>query len=194
MKSIYFFVAFALFMMTGCKSDEKNAEEEKKRIFQIEKIDENTGLQQMQVSQIQQEITCNGKKYQFSVLREPAKDLPQVKSDMGLFLDNRITVKILRENGSKLFEKVFTKKDFAEYLTEEYLSHSVLEGLVFDDVSTSEKNVLTLVASVSYPMTDLYTPFSIVVSETGKMTLSLYEDKIEYTPLEENIENATGMN
>ena len=132
MKSIYFFVAFALFMMTGCKSDEKNAEEEKKRIFQIEKIDENTGLQQMQVSQIQQEITCKGKKYQFSVLREPAKDLPQVKSDMGLFLDNRITVRILRENGSKLFEKVFTKKDFAEIRTlckVKHTNHFLFHGM-----------------------------------------------------------------
>ena len=103
---------------------------------------------------------------------------------MGLFVDNKISVKILRENGTKLLEKVFTKNDFAAYLTTEYLSHSVLEGVVFDDEKTGEKNVLTLVASVSYPMTDLYTPFTVVVSDAGKITISNYEDKIEFTPLE----------
>lgn len=186
MKSVYFFVAFALLVLTGCKGEKKNSEEEKKRIFQVERVDENTELQQMQVSNIQQEITCKGKKFHLSVNREPGKDLPQVKSDMGLFLDNRISVKIVRENGTKLFEKVFTKSDFATYLSEEYLLRSVLEGIVFDDEKTNEKNVLTLAASVSYPMTDLYTPFTIVVSDAGKMSLMPYEEKMEYTPLEDN--------
>jgi len=184
MKSIYVLIAFALIALTGCKNEKKDAQEVQKRIFQVEHVDENTGLQQMQVSRIQQEITCKGKKYQLSVVREPSNELPHVKSDMGLFVDNKISVKILRENGTKLLEKVFTKNDFAAYLTTEYLSHSVLEGVVFDDEKTGEKNVLTLVASVSYPMTDLYTPFTIVVSDAGKITISNYEDKIEFTPLE----------
>ena len=186
MKLIYFFIAFAMFIFTACKSEKKNTEEEQKRIFQVERVSENTELQQMQVSHIQQDITCKGKKYLLSVSREPNKNLPQVKSDMGLFLDNQISVKILRENGTKLFEKVFTKSDFATYLSEEYLLRSVLEGIVFDDEKTSEKNVLTLAASVSYPMTDLYTPFTIVISDAGKMSLLPYEEKVEYTPLEDN--------
>jgi hypothetical protein len=41
------------------------------------------------------------------------------------------------------------------------------------------------VASVSYPMTDLYTPFTIVISDAGNMTISNYEDEIEYTPIEQ---------
>lgn len=188
MKSIYFCIAFGMVVLTSCKSEKKEIQEEQQRIFQVESVNEETGLQQMQVSRIEQAVNCKGKKYQLSVVREPSDELPQVKSDMGLFRDNRISVKISRENGTVLFEKVFTKNDFAAYLTPEYLSHSVMEGVVFDDEKTNEKNVLALVASVSYPMTDLYTPFTIVISDAGKMSISNYEDKIEFTPLEQAAE------
>ena len=186
MKQIIFMAFLAVGFMAGCKSEPKNPEEEHKRIFQVESVGEQTGLQQLQVSRIKQDIVCKDKKYQLIVEREPNPALPQVKSDMGVFLDNNISVRILRENGTKLFEKVFTKRDFANYLTEEYLSSSVLEGLVFDDVKTGKKKTITLVASVSYPMTDLYTPFSIVISDAGKMTISNYEDEIEYDPVVSN--------
>lgn len=190
MKQIYFIAALGIFFITACKSEKKDTQEEQKRIFQIESVDENTGLQRMQVSRINQEITCKGKKYQLFIEREPDENLPHVKSDMGLFVDNHITVKILRENGTKLFEKQFVKKDFSTHLPEQYLSHSVLEGLVFDDVKTAEENKLILAASISYPMTDLYIPFSIIISEDGKMSLEKDEDMGEFTPLEEDsVEN-----
>ena len=121
-----------------------------------------------------------------SIVRAPSDELPHVKSDMGLFADNTIHVKIIRENGSVLLEKIFTKKDFAGHLTEKYLTHSVLEGLVFDDVRTAEKNEITLAASVSYPMTDLYIPFTLVVSQNGSLSISKDEDMGEMTFLQED--------
>ena len=132
-----------------------------------------------------QEISCKGKKFTLMVERVPSDDLPRVKSDMGLFADNKIKVKITRESGTALFEKTFTKNDFASFLTEKFLANSVLEGLVFDDVRTDEKKEITLAASVSYPMTDLYIPFTIVVSQEGKMSLSKDEDMGELTPIDE---------
>ena len=88
------------------------------------------------------------------------------------FVDNQIKVKITRDNGTTLLEKTFTKKDFAAHLSEKYLKASVLEGLVFDDVRTAEKKEITLAASVSYPMTDLYVPFTLVVTQDGKLSIS----------------------
>ena len=109
----------------------------------------------------------------------------QVKSEMGVFLDNQIKVKITRDNGTALFEKTFTKKDFAAHLTEKYLKASVLEGLVFDDVRTPKKNEITLAASVSYPMTDLYVPFTLVVTQDGKLSVSKDESMGEMVAPEE---------
>ena len=162
--------------LAGCGEQKKDTKEEEKRIFQIETVNEKSGLQRMQVSRVNQEISCKGKKYQLAVERTPADDLPIVKSDMGLFADNIIKVKITRENGTSLFEKTFTKNDFAAHLSEKYLKRSVLEGLVFDDVRTNEKNEICLAASVSYPMTDLYVPFTLVVSQDGKLSISMDED------------------
>ena len=172
--------------LSGCGEQKKDNKEEEKRIFQIESVDEKSGLQRMQVSRVNQEISCKGKKYQLSVERTPADDLPKVKSDMGLFADNRISVKITRADGSVLFSKTFLKSDFASYLPESYLKRSVLEGIVFDDVTTIEKNEITLASSVSYPMTDLYIPFKLVIDSNGKMSIRKDEDMGEFTPIEED--------
>ena len=185
MKQISILAILLMGILTGCGSSQKDTKEEQQRMFQLESVDENTGLQRMQVSRIKQDIACRGKKFQLSVERTPDDKLPHVKSDMGLLVDNSIKVKITRENGTALFEKTFTKNDFSAHLPAKYLKRSVLEGLVFDDVRTNENKELTLAASVSYPMTDLYTPFTIVISDAGKMTISNYEDEIEYTPIEQ---------
>ena len=185
MKQIYLVAVLLMGILTGCGSNKKDAKEEAQRMFQLESVDENTGLQRMQVSRINQDIECRGKKYRISVERTPDDKLPHVKSDMGLFVDNSIKVKITRDNGTPLFEKTFTKNDFASNLPAKYLKRSVLEGLVFDDVRTAERKEVTLAASVSYPMTDLYIPFILTVSQDGKLSISKDEDMGEMTFLED---------
>ena len=181
MKQIYLISILLVGLLTGCGDSKKDTKKETQRMFQLESVDENIGLQRMQVSKISQEIVCKGKKYQLYVDRTPDEKLPQVKSEMGLFMDNRIQVKITRENGTSLFEKTFTKNDFAVYLPEKYLKRSVLEGLVFDDVRTGERKEIILAASVSYPMTDFYIPFVLQVSQDGKLTIQKDEDMGELT-------------
>ena len=186
MKQITIMAVLVMACMTGCTSDKKAKQEEVKQMFQLESVDENSGLQRMQVSRIRQEIACKGKKFQLAVERTPDDKLPHVKSDMGLFVDNSIQVKITRDNGTTLFDKAFTKNDFAAYLPEKYLKRSVLEGLVFDDVRSAEKKEIVLAASVSYPMTDLYIPFILVVSQDGRLSISKDEDMGEMTFLKDN--------
>lgn len=185
MKQFYLIIALVIASLSSCSEEKKNKQEEAKRIFQIESVDEKSGLQRMQISRVNQEIICKGKKFQLSVERTPDEKLPHVKSDMGLFVDNIIKVRITQSNGTSLFEKTFTKNDFASYLPEKYLKRSVLEGLVFDDVRTAEKKEITLAASISYPMTDLYVPFTLVVTQNGKLSVSKDEDIGEIKILEE---------
>ena len=176
MKQIYVMAALFLALTSGCKSEKKNAEEETRRIFQIESVDEHPGLQRMQVLRTHQDVVCKGAKFQVSIERTPSDNLPHVKSDMGLFVDNEIKVKIVRENGKALLDKTFTKNDFKAHLSEKYLKNSILVGLAFDDVRTAENNQITLAASLSYPMTDLYIPFTLVVSQDGKLSISKDEE------------------
>ena len=64
MKQIYILSLLLIGILTGCGSNKKDTKAETQRMFQLESVDENTGLQRMQVSQIKQEITCKGKKFQ----------------------------------------------------------------------------------------------------------------------------------
>ena len=120
MKQIYIIAALVMTFLTGCKNDNKTSKEEVKQMFQIESVDENTGLQRMQVSRINQDFSCKGKKFKLSIERVPSDELPRVKSDMGLFVDNIIKVKITRENGTTLFEKTLTNRDFSGHLSEKH--------------------------------------------------------------------------
>ena len=121
MKQIYIIAVLLVGLMASCKSDKKDTAEETKRMFQLESVEENSDLQRMQVSRINQSIECKGKKFQLTVERKPDESLPHVKSDMGRFIDNSISVKIARENGTTLFEKKFTKTDFAMHLPKKYI-------------------------------------------------------------------------
>lgn len=181
----YVFALIAVCLVVGCGGKKTDSPKEERQIFQIDSVDEHTGVQRMQVSHISQTVDYKGKKFKVLIDRIPDDALPVVKSDMGTFADNRVSVKIMRENGALFFSKTFTKNDFASYLPAEYLLHSVLEGVVFDDEKTLNNKKLTLAASVSYPMTDLYVPFTLVVSQNGNFSITKDEDMGELTPLEE---------
>lgn len=184
MKQFYFLIVVVLCIMTGCGGKKDIAGETEKHMYQIDSVDQVTGLQRMQVSRVNRDIIGGGKKYHLYVDRSPSDSLPRVKSDLGIFADNRIIVKITRDNGSTLFTKTFTKQNFSEFLPDHYLSNSILEGLVFDDEKTSKSNNIILAASVSFPMTDLYVPFSITITPDGKIAIQKDEDMGELPPLE----------
>lgn len=183
--TLFIFALMLVCALGGCSSKKAESKTEETQIFQVESIEENSEVKRIQESHINHTFTCKGKEFKLQVDRVPDNSLPLVKSEMGVFLDNRINVKILHANGRSLFTKSFSKKDFEAHLPAEFLSHSVLEGIVFDDVKTDENKEITLAASVSYPMTDLYVPFTLVVSQSGTLSLAKDEDMGELTPLGE---------
>lgn len=184
-KIVYYLAVLCACFMASCGKKQTDTKAEERQIYQMESVDENTGVQRMQESHINIPFTCRDKSYKLVVDRMADSSLPLVKSDMGTFYDNRIDVKILHDNGKSLFSKSFTKNDFSDHLTSDFLLHAVLEGVVLDDVKTAADKQITLAASVSYPMTDLYVPFTLVISQSGKLTLAKDEDMGELTPIEE---------
>ena len=67
MKQIYIFALLLMGILSGCGSNQKDTKEETQRMFQLESVAENSSLQRMQVSRINQEIACKGKKFQLSM-------------------------------------------------------------------------------------------------------------------------------
>ena len=183
MKQIYFLFVVLLVVMAACGGKKETSVDAEQLMFQIDSVDHVTGLQRMQVSRIDQHIVSGGKKYNLFIERAPSDSLPSVKSDLGIFADNRIVVRISRENGSRVFAKTFTKQSFSGFVSADHLRHFILEGVVFDEEKTREGKNIILAASVSYPQTDLYIPFSITITPEGKMSISKNEDMEELPPM-----------
>ncbi len=126
------------------------------------------GNQRMQVSNAEQTFAYKGKEYTSQVSRTPDESLPLVKNESGdTFVDNTISLRLLR--GSEvIYNKTFTKSDFATLIGSDFLSKSVLEGIVYN--KTTPQGIV-YAASVCYPQSDLFIPISITITADGHMTM-----------------------
>ena len=111
-----------------------------------------------------------GKQYQIEVSRTACDSLAMVKDETGQqFVDNRIVLKVIRQDGSVFCTKTFTKSAFNACLDDDYRKTGILEGFVFDKV---EGNHLFFAASVCHPQTDEYIPMVVTLSNFAEVGIS----------------------
>lgn len=113
-----------------------------------------------------------GSTYQIVTHREADKSLPVIVEGQGeKYYDNRISVRIVRKDGSVFFTRTFTKDDFASCVGASYRSNSALLGIVFDKAETDH---LVFAASVGSPdqSSDDYVPLVVRISRHGDVTMS----------------------
>ena len=123
----------------------------------------------MQPYSQQQDVAWLDKSYQVFINRVADDSLRMVQDETGQkFVDNRITLRVVRADGSVFFKKVFTKSTFDAQLDDDYRQTGILEGLVFDKV---DGNNLVFAGSVSHPQTDEYIPLVVTVSNFGNVTI-----------------------
>ena len=112
-----------------------------------------------------------GGKYSVKVERKADTSLPLAVDESGnKYYDNRITLTILRSDGSEFFRRTFAKSDFAEYVGDEYKDGALL-GIVLDHANG---DCLCLAASVGSPdkMSDNYVPLVMKISRVGGVTIT----------------------
>ena len=110
------------------------------------------------------------KQYQVEITRTADDSLKMVKDETGQqFVDNRITLRIIRTDGSIFCTKTFTKSAFDGCLDDDYRKTGILEGFVFDK---AEGNQLFFAASVCHPQTDEYIPMVVTVSNFGEVGIA----------------------
>ncbi len=123
----------------------------------------------MQPYDQKQDVEWLTKGYQVIINRQADDSLRMVQDETGQkFVDNRITLRIIRADGSVFFKKVFTKANFDAQLDDDYRKTGILEGLVFDKV---DGNSLVFAGSVSHPQTDEYIPLVVTVSNFGTVSI-----------------------
>ena len=111
-----------------------------------------------------------GKQYQIEVSRTACDSLAMVKDESGQqFVDNRIVLKVIRQDGTVFCTKTFTKSAFSACLNDDYRKTGILEGFVFDK---AEGNQLFFAASVCHPQTDEYIPMVVTVSNFGEVGIA----------------------
>lgn len=112
-----------------------------------------------------------GSTYKVIVKREADTSLPLAQGDDNTkYFDNKITVRILRKDGTEFFNHTFLKKDFLGYLDEHTKNEGALLGLVF--VETNGNN-LVFAASVGSPdvTSDEYVPLVVKISKMGSISV-----------------------
>lgn len=112
-----------------------------------------------------------GTTYKVVVKREADDSLPLAKGDDNTkYYDNKITVRILRKDGTEFFHRTFLKSDFAPYLDEHTKEEGALLGIVFVEASGDN---LSFAASVGSPdiTSDEYVPLKVKISRMGAVSI-----------------------
>ncbi|MCI1282528.1 MAG: DUF4738 domain-containing protein [Prevotella sp.] len=112
-----------------------------------------------------------GSTYKINIDFRADASLPVISEGAQKYYDNRITLQILRKDGSEFFKREFTKADFSSYIDANYSKKGALLGIVFDK---AEGDNLVFAASVGSPDTssDDYVPLVLKISRQGGVTIS----------------------
>ena len=181
MRILIYLLLLPLMVVVVACGGKKGVSDKESVLATMDSVDAH-GLQRMQTSKSEADFKFKGKDYHSIVSRTPDESLPHIKNEMGdTYVDNKIVLRITR-GGENVLNKTFTKNDFSSVVDANFLSKSVLEGIVYD--KTTPEGIV-YAASVCYPQTDLYVPLSITVSADGKMSIKkvdmLEEDYPEET-------------
>lgn len=162
MNTRFVFMGIACILLAGYGCTPK---QEKTATFdEYEKPDTVSGIQQMKNYHYSAEVKAKDALYTYDIVRDVNDSLPTIKGDDNhQFADNFIHLRVNKE-GKEIFNKVFTKKHFAAQLDKDFLQHSMLEGMAFDCMRPEG---LRFSVSISYPESDIYMPFSVLITPEG---------------------------
>ena len=159
----------AIGLMVSC------AEKKKSKIIIAPKPVEqvtNKPTQEMSGYEQARDVEWLGNHYKVVVKREADHELPIIQLDKTTkYYDNKITIRILRSDGTEFFNRTFTKTAFESYLDKQTKSMGALLGIVFDK---AEGNNLCFAASVGSPdiTSDEYLPLVLRISRMGAVSIS----------------------
>ena len=133
----------------------------------MEVADLQEGIQRMRTYDYSDSLRVGSHFYKYHIHREACDSLPMVKDEAGyVFADNIYRLTILKD-GQPFVNRRFTKAAFAHLLSADFLRQGILDGFMCD---TSQPG-LRFAVSVSYPQSDMYQPFLLLIDERGGMSI-----------------------
>lgn len=161
-------IALAVGLLGACTEKKKSdIIITKKPVAKVKK-----GPQKMSDYEQTRDVEWIGANYRVVVKRVSSTDLPMLQLDEDTkYYDNKITVRILRKDGSEFFNRTFTKTDFAGYLDKHTKSAGALLGIVY---VKAQGDWMYFAASVGSPdvTSDEYVPLTLKISRMGAVAIS----------------------
>ena len=110
-----------------------SCKEEKKvqTVRKVQKVVAPKGPRVMGDNTVSRKIGWVGGIYTVEVKRRADKSLEKASDGTHDYYDNKISVRILRQNGSEFFSREFTKADFKAKVDDQYYKSGALLGIVF---------------------------------------------------------------
>lgn len=183
MKRINYILMAALVasMLCGCAEKKKN-----NIIIAPKPVAKNPNKPTQKMSNYEQarDVEWLGTTYKVVVKRECDTSLPILQLDENnKYYDNKITVRILRKDGTEFFNRSFTKAAFDGYLDGHTKEQGALLGIVYVKVDGGN---LCFAASVGSPdvTSDEYVPLVLKISRMG--AVSVQKDHLLDTDGDEN--------
>ena len=131
MRKLIYWLLLPLAVAVSACGGKKGSSDNTSTLAMIDSVDAH-GLQRMQTSKSETDFKFKGKDYHSLVSRTPDENLPHVTNELGdTYVDNKIVLHLTRGNETVL-NKTFTKNDFSSVVDANFLSKSILEGIVYD--------------------------------------------------------------
>ncbi len=187
MKKIPFYLIAAVMTVASCTGKTSTATPVT-TISEFEADDEHgDGIQRMHEYNFSNEIVVDGKTYTYSIHREASDSLPLVTDDEGTRYTDNIYTLTLSNSSGEVARYRLTKRNFLSYLSPEFQSKGILDGMMCDTTLTG----FQFAVSVSLPQSDMVEPLILKVDPKGGMSIS--RDERSHGAPEDKIQQDDGV-
>ncbi len=118
------------------------------------------------------EVAWNGAEYVINIARDADHSLPLIEDQSGTkYYDNRVHLTITRKDGTKFFDREFTRGDFARYTDFPYARHWGLTGFNFDSVRECGLSFAIAIGSPDEMADNEFVPITLVIDRNAHITI-----------------------
>ena len=154
-----------LLVSAFCSCDYKADQKEGQRAANEE---QQASVHRMKDYDLRDSVTLGSHLFVYTIHREADDSLKVVVDENGdKFVDNYYDLKILKD-GTDFFRRRFTKLSFGSQLDESFRKNGILDGFRF---MSAKEGKLTFGVCVSFPESDMSTPFVLTIGPDGSFTL-----------------------
>ncbi|MEE0520383.1 MAG: DUF4738 domain-containing protein [Bacteroidaceae bacterium] len=178
-------LALSAMMIAAC-TDKKDSQREE---HTTEAKDPETSILHLRDIDIKDSTTVEGRMYKYHCAMRTDDSLPIVINPQGLqYKECSVSVSVTRGE-EQIFTKTFAKRDFASYVTEDFLKSSTLVGVNYNHIKADDHSALYFIITLGDPdeTSDMTCSFELKVASNGSHTIKKAQN-IETAPI------STGLN